>query len=266
MEMVNFNVKCFIDAASELLRADETIRALHLLDNLPAYYREFPPKEVSELKQEIMAKVATGSFYATNRGHELEVCNDSYKTSDTTLRGKLLLEIVKHLNDNGATPHITDMGPGECWLPRMLEHHNTKFTYNPIYVNYPSYEKYKPYFEKHLSETPTDRPNIFFACEIIEHLWNEHEIRYEMQRQCGLADIVEISTPCYTYNYTQPDWKLIGDLGHLQAFTPKEFFGLLETMFPEYNHTHFVSQILHGHMVAKNSKFDVIKNLKVDFR
>lgn len=262
-QIENFNVQCFIDAAEELLRSDETIRALNLLDNLPAWYRDNPPDTVTRLKREVMAKIATSSFYATSTGYELTAPPDTHKQTHLTLRGKLLLNDVRNLNKQGIWPHIVDMGPGEFWTPMMLDYQQTSFSYEPAYVNSPSYEHYKEKFSKYKLQFDGKHPTIMFAGEIIEHLWEPKEIRFEMERRIGLADIIHISTPLYTFNYKCKHWNDIGDLGHLRAFTPNEFNSLIISMFPEYEVQTMVSQIMHSRCVLKKSTYNIEKQVNL---
>jgi hypothetical protein len=143
-EIKDFNLKCFLDTAEELLRADETIRALWILDNLPGYYRDHVPPEVSKLKREIMKHVATSSFYANSGDYELSAnAEETYKLMENTLRGSLLLEDVKKSNSHKHKPYIFDMGPGEYWMPRMLNLKECEFYYKAIHVNSPSFECFK---------------------------------------------------------------------------------------------------------------------------
>ncbi len=273
-EIVGFKLNSFIEAANELMRADETANALWLLEKgLPAYYRDHVPKEVQDLKREIMARLATASFYATSTGYELTAPQDAHLQMHLTMRGHQICRDVKNLNDNDLMPHILDLGPGEYWLPRMLQHQQLLFSYQPIFVNHPSHEHYRQHWNEN-AMTYHDRqlnpphgtaaPKILFAGEIIEHLWNEDEIRFEMERHVGLADIVHVSTPLYTFDYQCQDWRSKGDIGHLRTYTPGEFNLKLLNMFREYEVTTYVSQILHGRAVLRNTPFEAIKNFKME--
>ncbi len=256
----DFDVSCFIKAAEELLRADETLRALQLLDNLPAYQRDFVPPEVAALRRQIQKVIATPNFYATSRGYEMSAHDDSIYQMHKSLRGYLAVKEVQRINDNGLAPHIIDFAPGEYWLPAILDLKKLKFTYFPVYLNHPSYEHYRDRFIKYCIPTALpDSPVIYFAGEVIEHLHKEDELRYEMERNHGLADVVHISTPCYTFDINCTDWKAKGDLGHLRAYTPNEFAGKITTMFPEYGIACFQSQILHARGVLANTKFEFLK-------
>lgn len=258
--MTNFKLQCFLDAAEELLRADETLRALNLLENLPAYYRDHEPSQVTSLRRAVQAKLATASFYATSDNYELSAgAAETYLHMEKSLRGQLMIEDMKTCKSSQYIPRIIDLGPGEYWLPRMLTNNNFEFVYQPIYVNRPAYDFYKEHFKDALKSELTASPTIFFAGEVIEHLHNENEIRFEMERHSGLADLVHISTPKYTFDTACEDWKTKGDLGHLRAYTPREFYETVSKMFPEYTMVLYDSQILHARLVLKETAFSEFK-------
>lgn len=250
-ELVDFKLNVFLEAAQELARADEVERALKLLDNLPAWYRDHEPKEITRLRTEILSKIATINFYK-----EIDCHPDLLNVDQVCklLRCKLLTLEVKKLNELNYTPHIVDFGPGEYWVPLVLNKFNLKYTYQPLSINDISYEKNKFLFENHLSKK-TDQPTIFLALEIIEHLWAEQEIKINMLRECGYCDIIHVSTPKYTHRYDQTDWRAIGTLGHLRAYTPTEFFTIVQDMFKEYGDFMFYdSVILHARGQWSGSK------------
>ncbi len=259
----DFNHQAFITAAEELLRSDETARALNLLDNLPAFYRiqGNEPQEITALRQEIMKWIATPSFYANHRGVELEMgdhCNEMIGT----LRGKLLAEDVRRCNENGSTPLIVDLGPGEFWAPQMLKHQGLSFYYEPIFVNSPSYNHYLKKFDDVLLKTSAAEfkagPKIFFAGEILEHLWQPMDIRFEMQK-IGACDVAHVTTPNCTFNPNVTNWRNIGHLGHLHAINFDEFRILCQKLFKEYTGAFYESQILHARFVKTNSQYCFLK-------
>lgn len=265
----DFKLKPFLDAAEELLRSDETARALWLLDNLPAYYREYVPEEIKKLKAEIMSMIATPSFYATHHGDEITLPGDTYLKAEGTLRATIVHREVKSLNHAGFTPNIYDLGPGEYWTPRLLKHQGLRFNYQPIYVNHATHNHYYKYIED-IPKPQDGQPNIFFACEIIEHLWQESDIRFEMQRHIGQADIVHISTPLYTFDTGCIDFRDKKDLGHLRAYTPREFQQTVYKIFNDYSFIFYESQIQHARGVNPFSGFDCVResqsiNLMADY-
>lgn len=250
-----FDVKPFIDAANILVAADEPLRAIQLLDNLPGYYRDFIPKEVIELKKSIYALLATPAFYQSNPYDQLVRVEKSTAALENTLRGMCIWDDVQFYNKQNITPHIIDLGPGEYWLPIGLWKKRALFTYQAIGLCSKAHEKAMEYIKQfYLDTPPKDRPKIFIACELIEHLHHEEDIRVEFERINSDADIIHISTPLYTFDgrKAQIDWQKKGDLGHLRTYTPKEFFSVVTEIFPEYNWELKLSQVMHMRGVSSN--------------
>lgn len=253
-----FDVKPFIDAAQILLCSDETLMALKLLDMVPAYYRDNYPPEMKNLKREIMAKIATASFYATDAGCELETTDESCASYIGTLRAQLIVNDVKMANLNGETMYVYDFAPGENWLPVVLEKAGCDFAYKPIYVNGPTNEKFKYRYAKYEFSKPNG-PTLYSACEVLEHVHCFDEIRFDMESHVGLADIVLISTPNGTFNPNVTDWRGIGTLGHLRTFQFGEFKDIISKMFFDYSGAYYDSQILGARLVNASSKYDFLK-------
>lgn len=255
----DFDHKSFIKAAEELLRSDETLMALKLLDMVPGYYRDNPIPEIHQLKREVMARLATSSFYATHVGMETEVTDEQCNAFLSSLRCKLISYDLQQCR-GGQHVEIYDHGPGEYWLPLMLKKQDFVFWYHPVYVNHATHVATKHRHQDVTSELQnSSAPKIWVACEIIEHLHDESEIRYEMERRVGLADVIHISTPLYAFNPNMDHWKNIGDLGHLRTYTPREFQTKINSIFPEYNFAYYQSQVQHIRLFNPNSKFDYLK-------
>lgn len=248
----NFRLDAFLTAINELIRCDETIRALWLLDNLPAYYRDNKPPEIIDLKNELLKRIATPRFYA-NGDFDCQIDPDDKCGMKNTLRGFLIRQDVKHLNDRGLIPHIYDLGPGPYHLPIILKNDGLKFTYKSIELNNKSLEFAMPYIGDFIKEPTDEQIKIFVATELIEHLPREEEIKTEMLTECWLADIVHVSTPRYTFDVRDIDWRT-KDIGHLRCYTPDEMVSLMKKIFPEYDGLYFNSMILHAKMVLRKSK------------
>lgn len=255
VELKNFKIQSFIDVLNEYIRADEIERAMWVMDNLPAFYRDHIPSEIVIIKNEMLKRMATPRVYS---GGDVDCQNDASHILNMhkTLRGGLISKDIKNFNDQNITPHVVDFCPGEYWLPIVLKHQEFKFTYDPIYMNERAFQSARPKFDKYLSKDFDQRPVIYMAGEIIEHLYNENEVKTEMLYNCGLADIVHVSTPRYTFDCRDLDWRDTKEfLGHLRAYTPREFFDKLTKMFIEYQGFFFNSQILHARMILRDSKF-----------
>lgn len=242
------DLPAFLKSAEVLVAADEPMRALSLLDNLPAYYRDNQPKEVVALKNDIYSLLATPAFYAQNPYDELVRTENAVATINSTLRGQIIVKDVKEYNERGITPHLIDLGPGEYWLPIGLKQLGFQFTYRDIGLSGRARQLAMEHIgERVCMETPTDRPVIFVACELIEHLHHEADIAVDFHRVKANADIIHLSTPKYTYGTqsTQYDWRKKGDLGHLRTYTPREFSDAACRMFPKYQFALYDSHILH---------------------
>lgn len=260
--MRNFNLNCFLDCAKELLRADETERALWLLDNLPAYYRDHIPAPVLDLKNAVMKKISTTQKYM-NGIYECDVMDPKEGNQmEGSLRGSIILKDVAWLNQKGYVPHIVDCGPGEYWLPFVLKKQGMKFTYQAIYLNHGAHSKAMEGMHQVYRDSAPDKtqPCIFVACEIIEHLWQESELKTQMLFNHGFADIIHISTPRYTFDTECMNWDEKGELGHLRAYTPVEFIRKCSHIFPEYDPFFINSQIMHLRMTNRDTKFKEIKD------
>lgn len=255
-EIKDFDVKCFIDAANELVRSDEIKRAIDLLDNLPGFYRDYPPKEVKELRDLILSRICTPTTYAFDNNSDLLIDPKNANNMDKSLRGMIAVNDVTALNEKGFTPHICDMAPGEFWLPMMLKNKGLKFTYQSIHLHHRAYELALPHFKEHVIYPDPKEPKIFFALEIIEHLWNVEDIKTEMLQKIGFADVINISTPCYTFDsYCPKDWANYEHrkiLGHLRTYTPREFARKIADMLPEYDSVLYTSEILHCRLINKS--------------
>lgn len=252
-QMINFNVKAFLIAAEELVRADEVERALNLLDNLPAYYRDYEPREVTKLRNEIMERIATPSFYRDcDKDFELP----DYDPTRATLRYVMIQHEVGELNKRNLVPHIHDYAPGSFFVPVLLQQDGLKFTYSFTDLGDTAARHVHPIIKDKLAKHTEGQPKIFLAYEIIEHLWHQPELKTEMLKAIGLADVVHVSTPKYSFDYNCLNWRSRDTLGHLRAYTPKEFFETVQKIFGEYVCGFYDSQILHTRCVLKNSKFD----------
>lgn len=248
--MRNFKVHAFLDAANELVRADEVERAIHLLDNLPGFYRDNPPPEVAELKHKIVSRIATASFYAWVDANTTTHDGKNSPMIDT-LRGRMIIEDVKNFNKHDQSPVIVDFGPGDFWVNEVLSSLDLSFRYEPITL------ASRGVWPDRLNRWPD--PVIFCAFEIIEHLWNEQDIRTEATKLGITPDIVHVSTPLYTFDTECEDWTVRQQLGHLRTYTPMEFNQILSRLFPEYTHMFYNSQIMHSRMTLKNTKFAAVK-------
>lgn len=257
-EMDNFNLKAFVDVVNEYMRCDETERALWVLNNMPGYYRENTPKEIYDLKTEILSRIQTPTRYAQDL--ENPIAKDNPGIFKETLRGDIILSEVKLFNKLGMKPHVVDLGPGDYGVLLLLDFAHCDFTYESIHLH-PGYaSQAKEFLEKYKLNEGLDRtvrPTVFIACEIIEHLPNPLDIKTDMLSRIGLADTVHISTPLYTFDQVVKDWREKRSIEHLRTYTEREFHNFCVTNFPEYHQSYFRHGIQHVRLSLRSSKFQL---------
>lgn len=218
----------------QLIDYDEVERALLVLDNVPALYRQNPPPNLFKLKSEILGALCTTHAYLSS-GLDSDVTKDKAMQVSELLRGKLLVNEVARYNDKGIKPHIVDMGPGEYFIPISLDAKGFEFTYTPIAIDQNAKMATAGLCERYKSENLDKRPTIFVALEIIEHLPSTKDITIEAIRHCGgIPDRVHMSTPLFTYDDSPKDWNKPCGLPHLRAYTQHDFIEEARRLFPTH--------------------------------
>lgn len=250
-EIKNFNtyLPSLLNWADFLVQSDEISKALKLLDDyLPGYYRDNPPQQVLELKQKIYRFLMNNADYM-KAPDDLKFIDPVHAKERVNhlLRGYLILDQIKKLNAEGIIPHVVEIGPGENWLPIGLVEEKCNFTYQSFYLHKEAYEKSKVYFQDLLTEDAGDRPVIYVACEIIEHLHFEEELAQTLAKTGHTAKWIHLSTPLYTFGGGLPNWSeksKEGLGGHLRTYTPKEFINVATRIFPGYDWNYIPSEIM----------------------
>lgn len=247
-ELPWFDFSALIKYATDLVDADEVNLAIHALTKgMPGYYRDNPPKEVTELLNGLRAKMMTPHGYMTNVW-DTHIPGEDYAIGmfNGTLRGSLIDADVKELSKDGTMVHVIDLGPGEYWLPIGLKARGYSFSYRDMGLMNEARAKAMELVGGHFQErAAVGQPTVFVACEIIEHLHHEQDIRVDYERAGGNANIIHISTPKYTYDLNPRPWKEKGDLGHLRTYTPQEFWNVVAGMFPEFEFQIYDHKVQH---------------------
>jgi len=245
--MHKFDVKPFLEAAEILVAADETERALALLDNLPALQRYNPPQKISNLKKEIMSKITIANDLLGDKREIPKTDEWAKKFLNGTMRGVVLKGIVSDYNLDIKAPYIFDVGPGDFCFALGLQAEKLTFTYSCSTLNKDAEAMVKDrlgsrYWDS--SHKIQIFPSIFVAYEIIEHLHNPNEIRQIFDREfMVLPERVLLSTPRFTFAEGTPNWRTDG-IHHLRAYTPSEFFVEAGKLFPEYVFTYIDNEVM----------------------
>lgn len=210
-----FDPDLYLTAVEQMIASDEVERALHMLDNMPSFYREHPPKRALELKELLHRVLWTPVQYAgIYAGADVE-------SEFWPLRAQCVEDIVRE--HSGA--HIMELAGGSGWLHEGLRKREYKFTYNCLSLD-----------EKLVTKEFFGGPAIFCAFELIEHLSNEWEIYQNYLKFNKQADYVLLSTPLHTYGGGNPNWRN-GPLGHLRCYSVSEFHEIAAKMFTGFEWT-----------------------------
>ncbi len=202
-----------------MIDADEIERAIILLDNLPAYYRDHIPNRAKDMHERLHKQTWTPVQYK-----ELYDCNLDSMANYWPARADITANILRTEYANGSTPNLMEYAPGSFWLPYLLNKRGLAFTYQHIGLDGPPKELAVP------QPTGKELVNVFVAFEIIEHLSNHWEIYQNYLKLEKPAKHVIMSTPLYTYAGGMNNWQT-RELGHLRAYTPREFLEIAAKMF-----------------------------------
>lgn len=218
-----FDINIYLSVVEMMINADEIERALWMLDNPPAFYREKAnrPARLKEIKDKLNKATWTPVQY---KGIYKDVeITAAHTEAHWPLRARLLEEEIKRLNDMRISPTLMELAPGGKWLEAGLRHKACGFNYECMSLDGSTLEPdVKTVF------------NIFIAFELIEHLSNENEIYQNYLKFNRHADIVMLSTPLYTWRGGMPNWEQ-RELGHLRTYTPDEFHDKASQMFEGYS-------------------------------
>lgn len=239
-----FDIDKYCDCIEGMILADEVERAFWMLDNPPAWYRDNPPERLREIKQSLHQAMFTPFDYKKADWEAYEQSKDENLPTPSPdywhERGEVLAETVRKLNKDGIKPHIMELGPGTHWLRLGLRRRERRFTYEAQSL------------ARVDVRTLGDGPNILVAFELIEHLQNENELYQAYLKFNRKAQYIFISTPLYTYGGGMNVWREQA-LGHLRAYTPKEFQRVVTAMFEGYDWKHYINndgtQVLQGERV-----------------
>lgn len=242
----SFDENIAVKFVETLVEADEVERALLIIDNLPAFYRDNPPLKLQQLKRDILSSMVTAHAYLSSDLDANVVPDACPQLVNSLLRGILVQREISRYNKQGKTPHIVDIGPGEYFIPIGLQRMAMRFTYWDVGMDQKTARAAHPIIQEvRLEKAPVDQPLVFLALEVIEHVSETKELAVEALRHCGRwPDRVHLSTPCYTFDGRRKSWRKPCGLPHLRAYTPREFMAEAGAIFSGYHWDFFSSQIM----------------------
>lgn len=227
MKNYRVNLEAYKTIFEDLVSQDESELALKLCDLLPAYFRDNIPKEILNLKNELMSKLLTANCYSTAH-YDCSIAPSHIESRVNllgTLRGRLLQSEINNFEDE---VQIIEVGAGEFCVPLGAK---GNFSYFDISMDVETKKQAYAKIKREVKPIQT----IFVANEVIEHLSNPQELRWEMNRYAkGDVKIVHLSTPMYCYDPNHQNWRETQQ-PHLRAYTPNEFVRVCRDIWPEYN-------------------------------
>lgn len=253
-EVEGFNPHLVEQYVNTLLHADETERALLVIDNIPAFYREHMPPNLKKLRDDIVKARITPRGYLDS-SYDALICKETaVPIFDAHARFVHVEDSVKAYNAKDITPHIVDCGPGEYIIPIALKEKSYKFTYRPLAMDQVAKKKALPLIDDVVASF--GKAHIFCALEIIEHLPYPADLATECLAECGgWPEEIHLSTPLYTYDGSIKEWNKPGGLPHLRAYTINEFYFEAVKIFPGYQWAIFPGTIIS----LKGVRIDLLK-------
>lgn len=220
----HFDPNLYCDVIEQMISSDEVERAQWMLDNPPAFFRDYPTERMKEIRESLHRQLFTPAQYAAADIEGVD-CDPEALAQIFPPRAQVLAEKIKALNEKGIKPNIMEIGPGVFWLPFSLRARGLEFTYEYQALN----KKMLPF------DAPKENggPNILVCFELIEHLSNEAEIYQSALKFKKQMDYVYISTPLYTCSAVSSDWRN-NALGHLRTYTPHDLFKVVSGLFSGY--------------------------------
>ena len=256
-----FDTDHYLDSVEQMISADEILFAKQMIENMPGWYRDNPPKRALEIKAKLAKQLWTITDYI-NDSSEINLDKEKLENSLFTLfctpRAPITARVIQSLNEQGIKPILVELGPADYWLPVGLKVScHLDFDYFPVTLNKDALNKVQnEYYQidwiSH-AELISDevkksgRPVIYVCFEVIEHMEHPEEIAIPVLKYDLDPQIVILSTPLYVLGGGLPDWDT-RELGHIRTWTPKEFKTFAENNFKGYvwDYTRDFSQVLLG--------------------
>jgi predicted transcriptional regulator len=254
-----FDPKKCVEYVESLVQMDEVERALLVLDNVPAEFRDKPTPEMVAIRSHILAALCTTHAYLSSNLDSTVQAENAVANLEYNMRGVLIREEVRQYNEERKTPHLVDVGPGEYWIPLALKELGMQFTYWDVAIDQQTQRVAHPLLKDFRRERgPVDQPQIFLGLEIIEHLPEPRDLAVECLRHCqDWPQRIHLSTPCYTFDPGEKDWRKPCGLPHLRANTPMEFGDAASRIFPGYQWQLYAGRILSLRGIRKDEASDV---------
>lgn len=246
-----FDLSKHIEAIDQMIKADELQIALRMMDDVPGWYRDNYPPELAQMKAYLYRQTYDQAEYGTD-DEEAECTREfgeaQWDNGYMYPRAQVVSELVGAYNKENKIPWIYDLGCSHGNLPLGLIKSAHTFTYLGRGMNWRIEEKVRAWVGSTWANQPTPiQPTILYCTEVLEHMFNPHDLVHSAYKVGVDFDVVILSTPLYTLGGGLPEWRN-RRVGHVRTWTPKEFQDFSVKAFPKYNWTyhHSHSMVLVG--------------------
>lgn len=227
-----------IEAIEGMIRADELQIALKMCDDIPGWYREHYPEQLTKIKRKLHEQCYDQFDYAS----DFDEANWNYDdiiaqcfTQYTYPRADVLAEEVKRLNIDFKSPWIFEISPSHGWLPLGFAHHGLKFNFFGKNLNQKALDKIITHMPKEMwQEKPKpDQVKILVCYESLEHSWSPDAIVQSAYKLGIDFDQIFLSTPNCTLGGGLKDWDT-RRLGHVRTWNWYEFLTWANNGWPGF--------------------------------
>ena len=236
-----WNLSNHVIAIEQMICADEIQIALKMCDEIPGFYRDNYPPELTEIKNTLYKQLYDNFDYSSDfaeanftKDEVIAQCFSNY----TYPRADILANDIKahHRDDTEyIVPWLFEISPSHGWLPVGFDHHDLHFQFCGKNLNQPALAKIKEWLRPGVW---TDEPfpgqeKWLVNFESIEHMMNPHDLEQSSKKMGYEWDRIYLSTPKYTLGSGLSDWKT-RRLGHVRTWTPNEFSDFAKKAWPGY--------------------------------
>ncbi len=222
--------------------------ALLMLEQIPGWWRDNYPQELTEIREIIYRQTYDQIEYATDDEEAdcpREMGEEQWVNDYCYPRAEILNAIVRTYNTaphNKWAPWIFDLGCSHGNMPLGLIKGGLDFYYRGAGMNHRIVQKLKSWVGDRWSDMPLapKQPTILYCTEVIEHCFRPEDIVHSAHKVGVEFDQIVLSVPMYCLGAGLPDWKT-RRMGHVRNWTPDEFIKFANKHWPGYSWTIYKS-------------------------
>lgn len=231
---LSFDLDTHVQSIVQMIQADEIQIALKMCDDIPGWYRDNYPKELTDIKNTIYRQTYDQIEYATD-DEEAECTREfgeaQWENGYMYPRAEIITSLLSSIPE---TPWIFDLGCSHGNLPLGLMKSKQAMNYYGVGMNYRIQNKVKEWVGLDWCDRPkAGQPTILYCTEVIEHCFNPHDIVHTAKKTGVDFDYILLSVPYGTLGGGLPNWE-DRRLGHVRTWTGKEFSTFADQAFPGY--------------------------------